>query len=282
MAQQTENALTVIAKASTTPDQALPTDKPAMDTSSEALTIDLAATEPGIEPPKPDIDKDQTALNREDARRPKFSLLAASLVLTAVLGALGGTAATATFFRHAPDEANAAAALADETHAMQQRVAKLSAELAALKSSFDATSRSSASQLNRIGERLDRAEKAHAEPVAKLAKIAESLDRLERRTASVAPPPPEVTGSVASVDKQQSKPPTVEGWKLHDYRAGRALVESRGGTLFEVGPGSILPGVGKIETIKRVDGKIVITTPKGIIASSLDARRGPYYLPRGY
>ena len=70
--------------------------------------------------------------------------------------------------------------------------------------------------------------------------------------------------------------------KLRDYYAGRALLESRSGTLFEVGPGSNLPGVGKIETIKRVDGKVVVTTPKGTIAAALDPPRRPYYMPQGY
>ena len=88
---------------------------------------------------------------------------------------------------------------------------------------------------------------------------------------------------MTTVEKQQSQPPVVEGWKLHDYRAGRALVESRSGTLYEIGPGSNLPGVGKVETIKRIDGKVVITTPKGTITSSLELpRRRPYFRPYGY
>ena len=60
------------------------------------------------------------------------------------------------------------------------------------------------------------------------------------------------------------------------------MLESRSGALFEVGPGSNLPGVGKVETIKRVDGKVVVTTPKGIIASALDPPRRPHFLPQGY
>jgi hypothetical protein len=88
---------------------------------------------------------------------------------------------------------------------------------------------------------------------------------------------------VTSIEKQQSKPPALEGWRLRDFYAGRAVLESRTGTLFEVGPGSNLPGVGKVETIKRIDGKIVITTPKGTITSSLEPPRRPqYYLPQGY
>jgi hypothetical protein len=284
MAQQTENALTIIGtpNANTATNRPLPMDEPAMDASFEPVTIDLAAIEARIEPPNSEtIEQDQTAPNDGGARRHKFSALAASITLAALFGALGGTAATAIVLRHVPAEANATAALPDETHALQEQVGKLSAELAVLKSGLDAAHRTSANQLSKIGERLDRAEKAQTEPATKLAKIAESLDRLERRVASAAAP--DVTNSVTSVEKQQAKLPTVEGWKLLDYYAGRAVLESRRGTLFEVGPGSNLPGVGKVETIKRVDGKIVVTTPKGIITSSLESpRRTPYYRPRGY
>ena len=38
---------------------------------------------------------------------------------------------------------------------------------------------------------------------------------------------------------------------------GRAIVESRNGTLFRIGPGSNVPGLGKVESIKRENGKIV-------------------------
>jgi hypothetical protein len=265
---QPKNAITIFGKL-----DAPPTDV-------EPLTIDLAAIETTMEPPKPEtIDQGSVAANESGARWQKFPL-AASIALAALVGALGGTAATVTFLRSAPETMNAAA-LADETHALQEQIARLSGELAAFKAGVEAADRTAAQQLARIGERLDRAEKTQIEPAAKLTKMTESLDRLERRVASL--PAPDVTGALTSVEKQQDKPAAVEGWKLRDYYAGRALLESRNGTLFEVGPGSMLPGVGKVETIKRVDGKVVVTTPKGIITSSLEPpRRPPYYLPRGY
>ena len=87
---------------------------------------------------------------------------------------------------------------------------------------------------------------------------------------------------MSSVEKQAAKPAVIEGWRLVDFYAGRAVLEGRNGTLYEVVPGANLPGVGRIETIKRVNGKVIVTTTKGIIASSLEPRRGPYFLPRGY
>ena len=98
---------------------------------------------------------------------------------------------------------------------------------------------------------------------------------MERKTAQVplpipAPGPtlaaaaPDATGSIAT--KQQDKPPVVAGWYLRDVFDGRALVESRYG-LYEIGPGAPLPGVGRVETIKRQDGRWVVVTPKGLIVS---------------
>src|SRR6185503_7910802 len=101
--------------------------------------------------------------------------------------------------------------------------------------------RTTGTQIGKLTERVDRAEKAQAEPAAKLAKVMETVDRLEHR----APPPqqvaatqaaPDVTGSVAPRQdaKQDAKPPVAEGWALLDVYGNHALVESRGGRLFEI------------------------------------------------
>jgi hypothetical protein len=201
-------------------------------------------------------------------------LLAASVALAAVLGAVAGAAATAAFSAppaRAPVPTTVAAV--DPTLALKETVVRLSSELATLKASIDAANRNAAAQLARLGERFDRAEKAQAEPAAKLAKIAEGLDRLERKVAAA----PEPTGSVTTVEKQQGKPPVVDGWRLVDFYAGRALIESRAGGLYEVRPGSNLPGLGKVESVKREDGRVIVVTPKGIIASAIEPPRRPPY-----
>lgn len=290
MDKPTENALAIIGphkpKASTT-DQPLPLDGQLIDAEAKTITIDLTAIGTRIEPPETEtIERDGNTEQRfapdaGDPARRKFPLLAASLAFAVIVGGLAGVAVSAVLSGAPPAAPAAAVALTDETRTLQERVVRLSGELATLKAGIEAANRTSATQLNKISERLDRAEKAQIEPTAKLAKISESLDRLERRTASAATP--DVTGSVTSVEKQQSKPPVIEGWTLRDYYAGRAVLENRNGRLYEVGPGSNLPGVGQIETIKRVDGKVVVTTPKGIITSSLEPPRRPaYHLPRGY
>ena len=141
-------------------------------------------------------------------------------------------------------------------------MAQLGSELATLKAGIASAQRSSSTQFGKLTERLDRTEKAQAEPAAKLAKIQESIDRLEQPPAA-APrlsPLPRPRSPARCAPKEESKPQVAEGWRLRDFYDGRAVVESRNGTLFRVGPGSNVPGLGKVETIKRENGKVVVVT----------------------
>ena len=54
---------------------------------------------------------------------------------------------------------------------------------------------------------------------------------------------------------------------MQDVRGGRALIVSRYGAIFDVAAGSVLPGLGRVEAIKRQDGKWVIVTAHGVIAN---------------
>jgi hypothetical protein len=166
---------------------------------------------------------------------------------------------------------------ANANRALQDSVGQLANELATLKAGIANAQRNTSTQFGKLTERLDRTEKAQAEPVGKLAKIQESIDRLEQRQQRVAAPVavPEVTGSVAP--KEESRPQVAEGWRLRDFYDGRAVVESRNGTQFRVGPGSNVPGLGRVEAIKRENGKVVVVTASGIIAASLEPRRPNYY-----
>jgi hypothetical protein len=230
------------------------------------------------------------------SRSHRFALLAASVALAAAFGGVIGSFGLTAAARLLPEPAKAAAI--DETPALKNSIAELAAELGALKASIEAATKGASSQFSRISERVERAERAHGEPAARLAKIAESLDRLERRvTAAPAVPPapaataapvPETTGSTSSASadsktpadskaaseskaagesKDAAKPGIVTGWIIRDVHRGRiALLENRYG-IYEVEPGSNVPGVGRVESIKRQDGRWVVVTPKGLITS---------------
>jgi hypothetical protein len=60
--------------------------------------------------------------------------------------------------------------------------------------------------------------------------------------------------------------PTVEGWRLRDVANGGALIEGRGG-LYEVYAGDPIPGIGRVDAIRRQDGRWVVVTSKGLIVA---------------
>jgi len=218
------------------------------------------------------------AIAPEQASRwglPAYAPLAAAITFAVALGAIAGAAATSSLMR----EPSPSPVVADSTRSLQESVAQLGSELATLKAGIANAQRSTSTQFGKLAERLDRTEKAQAEPVGKLAKIQESIDRLEQRqqhaAAPVAAAAPEVTGAVAP--KEEPRPQVAEGWRLRDFYDGRAIVEGRNGMLFRVGPGSNVPGLGRVETIKHENGKVVVVTASGIIAASLEPRRPNYY-----
>jgi hypothetical protein len=58
----------------------------------------------------------------------------------------------------------------------------------------------------------------------------------------------------------------VPGWTLRRVYDGAALIEGREG-IIEVEPGITIPGLGRIEDIKKQDGRWTVFTSKGIIVA---------------
>jgi hypothetical protein len=242
------------------------------------------------------IARDEVKSEPRRFRFPSYLPLAAGIALAAVAGMLAGAAATTGLMHNASAPAAAAAA---QNRALQKTVAQLESELASLKGSIGNAQRSASAQFKKLAERLDHAEKAQAEPSAKLAKLQESIDRIDRRQAQAATQAAaaqaaagDITGSIGArkndaktndAKNNDTKTRTAEGWHLRDFYAGRAVVEGRDGTLFEIGPGSNVPGLGKIETIRRENGRVVVRTQAGsIISAALDPPRTPYAMPYRY
>jgi hypothetical protein len=208
----------------------------------------------------------------------RVSALAAVVALALAAGAIGGALATAALGHYTAGDATAV-----DSRALQASVARMDADLLALKAGAEHTSRLAVGQYNKTSDRLDKVEKAQAEPAAKLAKLSDAVDKL--RAAPVAPAPvpvaaapvapKEVTGSItppataapaASPKVEVSRLPTVEGWVLRDVSHGSALIEGRQG-IFEVYAGDPVPGLGRIDAIRRQDGHWVVVTSKGLIVA---------------
>ena len=187
--------------------------------------------------------------------RPRLALLAASITIAAALGTAAGALAGAALTRQASEQ--------PDTNTLRGVIAQLSSEIIALKAAIDTSGKNASAQFTKIAERVERTEKAQAEPAARLARLAEAVDRIEKKPAIIAGA--DITGSI--VEKQEQRPPILEGWILRDIFNGRAMVEGRSG-LYEVGPGSTLPGIGRVEAVKRQDGRWVVVTAKGLILST--------------
>jgi hypothetical protein len=206
----------------------------------------------------------------------RVSAMAAVVVLAAVAGALGGALATAGLGHFAgADKA------ASNNLVLEASVARIDADLLALKASVEHTSKLGISQFNKTSDRLDKVEKAQAEPAARLAKLSDAVDKLRAAPAAVATAPvaaKEVTGSIsppatavvaAPVPLPAPRPelarlPTVEGWVLRDVANGVALIEGRQG-IFEVYAGDPVPGLGRVDAIRKQDGRWVVVTSKGLV-----------------
>lgn len=221
---------------------------------------------------------------REAGDKRRLSAMAAVVAIAASVGAISGALATAGMMHFAAPAA-APAQVAD-TSALDASVARIDADLVALKANVEHTSKTGLSQFNRANDRLDKLEKAQAEPMAKLAKLSETVDKL-RATPPAAPaqaaaaPAKETTGSIAPTQvataaapapppaapkTEVGRLPTIEGWRLRDVANGGALIEGRGG-LYEVYAGDPIPGIGRVDAIRRQDGRWVVVTSKGLIVA---------------
>jgi hypothetical protein len=186
------------------------------------------------------------------------------------------------------------AATAPASGALEAAIARIDADVQQLKAGLDHTSRAALTRFNTTSDRLEKIEKAQAEPSAKLAKLSEAVEKLRAAPASApvvaaavpaavaAAAPKEVTGSVtppaaasapavqaAAAPAAPPKPevarlPTVEGWTLTDIGYGGALIRNRRGT-WEVYAGDHIPGLGRIDAIRKQDGHWVVVTEKGLI-----------------
>jgi hypothetical protein len=139
---------------------------------------------------------------------------------------------------------------------------QLRAEVAALKASVDATSRAAGTQYSKLVERFDRVERAQSG--AGKSDAALPKDTAKETTGSITPPS---ATAVPPVPVPAPASATVPGWSVRDVYRGVAMLQSRVGGMVEVEPGDVLPGLGRIEAIRRQDGRWVVVTSKGTITS---------------
>jgi hypothetical protein len=207
------------------------------------------------------------ASGASSSRSGRFALLAASVSIAAAVGSFAATLAI-TGFDHATPASGPV--VAQNNGAPETKSSKELAELSAIKSALDNAGRSVNAQFAAISQRLEKVEHTQVDP-SQLAHISDTVDRLTRLNAA-----PETTGSIASPSLPPAAAPSapaepkvtdrvLEDWVVEDVHGNRALVASRYGGEFLVMPGSMLPGPGHVDAVKRQDGQWVVITAKGVI-----------------
>jgi hypothetical protein len=174
----------------------------------------------------------------------RFLLLAATVAFIAAFSAFVGSVSGSGFahFYFPGASGSPSVQVSADTTALQQ----MKSELAALKVEVDSTMRGTNGQYSKIADRLD---------------------RLDQHFAAA-----DTTGSIASSTAPAPEQPKINDrilpdWVVQGVQNGRALVESRYGGVFDVGAGSVLPGVGRVDSIKRQDGQWLVLTARGTITS---------------
>jgi hypothetical protein len=215
----------------------------------------------------------------------RFAGMAAVVALATLAGAFGGALATTALIQFAGGDA---ATGQTANQALEASVARIDADVLALKAGLDHTAKLGMSQFNKTSDRLDKIEKAQAEPAAKLAKLSEALDKFGAAPAAATPvAAKEVTGSVTRPAGAAAQPatavanaapaaappktevarlPTVDSWILREVAHGGALIEGRQG-LYEVYAGDPVPGLGRVDAIRKQDGRWVVVTSRGLIVA---------------
>ncbi len=176
-----------------------------------------------------------------------------------------------------------------ETARSQEILARLSTDLASLRETVVAfrdieqtASTSSASERTELTEKIERLAIGLQEPGQKLAALEGRIDRMESQilttlaglnakpaapAAPAAPAPVEAATREEAPAPKPAKTEPVDGWVLREVYDGAALVENRNRRLYEVMPGGVLPGVGRIEAIERRGARWVVVTDKGFIGT---------------
>jgi hypothetical protein len=224
-------------------------------------------------------------------RRPGASRFAAQAAIVLLLVGAGWSAS----YLGTPANRGAIEKLEAETARSQEILARLSSDLEALKNTAAAfkeiehtASTTAKSDQAKLTDKVERLAISLQEPAKKLSSLEGRLDKMESQimttlaalntkaatptapAAPAAPPAPPVTEAAARDEAPAPKPARnepVDGWVLREVYKGAALVESRNRRLYEVMPGGILPGVGKVEAIERRGARWVVLTDKGFIGT---------------
>jgi hypothetical protein len=168
------------------------------------------------------------------------------IAVAALIGALSGAGTTWGVGYFAKDD-QTKLAMASRDRSIDNAIAQVSSEIQTLKMNADSVAKANATKLAKLNDVLDKLKTPASDITGSIA-------------APAAPPAPPTP--VAQVGRL----PTIDGWTLREVADGGATIEGRQG-VFEVYPGDPLPGVGRVNAIRRQDGRWVVVTDRGLIVA---------------
>ncbi len=267
----------------------VPTEKPSIvqidPAASAALALAIRSAKQGLRPPNAllkQIERLQPNILRKTAGRwvSVSSVLAQAAVAVVLIGAGWFASYMGTLANQ-----DAIHRLEAETSRSQEILARLSGDLASLKGTLatfkdveHTSSVSSASGQAKLAEKVERLAVAVQDPGKKITALENKLDRMESQIMAnlaglAAKPPapaapaaePAARGDAGAAKPAKNEP--VDGWIVREVYKGAALVEGQNRRLYEVMPGGVIPGVGRVEAIERRGKNWVVLTDKGIIGT---------------
>jgi hypothetical protein len=253
------------------------TDMKAEQASAKTGSTQAGSAVPKAVAPKADAQPQVVKVEAQPRQGSGALRMAAVVVLATTAGALGGLLSTSDIAHFASVALSSDDGLSARLPSLEASIARIEADIPTLKANAEYTSEISLAKLSETSGRLDKLEKAQAEPVAKLAKLSDAVQKLQSAPVAPAPvaaavettssiSPPAAPAPVIAPATEVGKLPQVEGWRLRGVGRGIALIQGRRG-LFQVHTGTIIPGVGRVDAIRRQDGRWVVVTAKGLIVS---------------
>ena len=207
----------------------------------------------------------KTNLFKLRPRQKRQAAMAATVAIAGALGAIVGAAASGAFASKPAPHVNVATF--DDHKALEQQVARLNSQVTALKSNLEVANKMSTAQIAKINERAERIERnVTAELVTGSISAPQTVAVPAATPLPTARPAPRIA---APQIQQPGRPQIVQDWAIREARDGYVYVQGHG-DIYQVVPGAPLPGLGPVESIKRQDGRWVVTTPRGIIVSMRD------------
>jgi hypothetical protein len=150
---------------------------------------------------------------------------------------------------------------------------EVSAAIAQLSSRLDHIEHDQGERLEKLGERIEH------DSSARFAELAARMDKQEKSStsqalASTAPAPSKAAPASARPDTMVSNETTgsiekpklpLRGYAVVGVGEGFAVIEGRQGSV-QVGPGDMIPGVGRVLRIERHGREWQVVTSQGVIA----------------